>query len=124
MVLCTQTLEHVSDPLVALHELYRVTQPGGALWLSAPFTFEEHEQPYDFYRYTRFGLRYLVEGAGWAVENLDWQEGYLTQLGYELRTAARSLPLGPARYGGGARGIMAALLAWPLRPALRSLAAL
>ena len=63
-MLLTQVLEHLPEPAVVLAELHRVMKPGGTLWLTAPLFYAEHERPYDFYRYTRYGLQHLLEGAG------------------------------------------------------------
>ena len=55
-------------------ELGRVLKPGGTLWLSAPLFYAEHERPYDFFRYTRYGLRRLLEDAGFeVVEIAGWR---------------------------------------------------
>ena len=39
-------------------------KPGGTLWLTAPLFYAEHERPYDYFRYTQFGLRHLLEREG------------------------------------------------------------
>ncbi len=84
-VLCTQVLEHVSDPLGVLMELNRVLRSQGMLWLTAPLLNEEHETPQDFFRYTRFGLAQLLERAGFHVVLLEPRGGYFWQLGWQLR---------------------------------------
>jgi ubiquinone/menaquinone biosynthesis C-methylase UbiE len=63
-VLSTQVLEHVADPLSVLAEFFRVLKPDGRLWLTAPFVWYLHEEPYDYYRFTSHGLRFLLERAG------------------------------------------------------------
>jgi SAM-dependent methyltransferase len=63
-VLCTQVLEHVPDPLAVLSELHRVLVGGGRLLATVPFAWEEHEQPHDYFRYTRYGIAHLLEEAG------------------------------------------------------------
>ncbi len=108
LVVCTQVLEHVPDPLRVLREINRVMKPGGRLWLTAPFFFAEHMQPYDFYRYTQYGLRYLLERAGFEVRTIQRLEGYLGTLAYQLESAARYLPILPTRSGGFASWIVAA----------------
>jgi hypothetical protein len=62
---------------------------------TGPLFYEENEQPYDFYRYTQFGLRYLFTSTGFIVERLDWLEGYFGTVGYQLNCMARYLPWRP-----------------------------
>jgi SAM-dependent methyltransferase len=67
-VLCNQVLEHVFNPDVFLREILRVLEPGGRLLLTVPFVWDEHEQPYDYARYSSFGLKALLERNGFVVE--------------------------------------------------------
>jgi SAM-dependent methyltransferase len=66
-VICSQVLEHVFTPTEFLAELHRVLRPGGLLLLTTPFVWDEHSQPYDFGRYSSFGLRHVIEEAGFRV---------------------------------------------------------
>jgi SAM-dependent methyltransferase len=66
-VLCNQVLEHVFNPTEFLSEVRRVMVPGGRLLLTVPFVWDEHEQPWDYARYSSFGLRSLLEQHGFRV---------------------------------------------------------
>ncbi len=59
-----------ADPDLLMRDLARVLRPGGLLVLTAPLVWEEHEVPYDFHRFTSFGLRRCVEMAGLEVRDL------------------------------------------------------
>jgi len=75
-VLCTEVMEHVPDPDAMLAEIRRVLKPGGALLLSVPFIWRIHEEPRDYWRFTEYGLRLIVERAGMRVESLTATDGY------------------------------------------------
>ena len=66
-VFSTQVIEHVNDPFKMLAEINRVLKDNGCLILSAPFSWELHEEPYDFYRYTKYGLQAMLEQNGFQV---------------------------------------------------------
>jgi len=74
LVLCTEVIEHVPDPQLVVSEAARVLAPGGVLVLSAPQTWGLHEAPYDFFRYTEYGLRLLCERASLVVQAI-WPLG-------------------------------------------------
>jgi SAM-dependent methyltransferase len=110
-VLLTQVLEHLPEPATVLTELHRVLKPGGTLWLTAPLFYAEHEKPYDFFRYTQFGIRHLLEGAGFQVREIEWMEGYLGTLSYQARVMSNSLPSSSGDYGGGLTGLALSIAA-------------
>ncbi len=60
-VLSNQVLEHVFEPEDFLKEINRVLKKDGLLLLTVPFVWSEHEQPYDYGRYSSFGLKFLME---------------------------------------------------------------
>jgi SAM-dependent methyltransferase len=68
-IVCTEVLEHVRRPEVAVRELLRVTAPGGTLLASVPWIYPFHPVPLDLRRYTLQGLRLLLEDAGWVVDH-------------------------------------------------------
>ncbi len=63
-VLCSEVLEHVRRPWVALPELCRVIKPGGTIIITTLFCFHIHGYPDDYFRYTDSGLKGLLEDAG------------------------------------------------------------
>ena len=69
-VLSTQVLEHVLSPTAYLAEAYRVLRPGGHLLLSTHGLFEDHFCPYDYWRWTVYGLRKLVEETGFKIDRI------------------------------------------------------
>lgn len=62
-----QVLEHIFNPDEHLKEINRVLRNGGKLLLSVPFVWDEHEQPYDYARYSSFGLEYLLKNNGFEI---------------------------------------------------------
>ncbi len=70
-VLATEVLEHVLSPGTVVQEMARVLKPEGRLLVTVPFLQPLHEMPWDYYRYTPFALRNLVEESGLVVETLE-----------------------------------------------------
>ena len=62
-----QVLEHVFNPDEFLSEINRVLKPGGKFLLTVPFVWDEHEQPFDYARYSSFGLKSLLEKHGFEI---------------------------------------------------------
>jgi SAM-dependent methyltransferase len=106
------TIEHLPEPGCALAELARTLEPGGLLLMAAPHEWEVHQSPYDYFRYTRHGLGYLLEKAGLEPVSVRACGGY-------FRLLARRLLNGLQFFSGGVRWfffVPAALLLVP--PAL------
>lgn len=74
-VICTQVLEHVCEPKILLKEMNRVLKPGGVLLISVPMFWGHHEEPHDYYRYTRYGFEYLLKEAGYELKHLRQRGG-------------------------------------------------
>ncbi|WP_223482371.1 methyltransferase domain-containing protein [Stenotrophomonas sp. OVS01A] len=94
-IVCSEVLEHVARPWLALPELRRVLQPGGLLVITTLFAFPEHGYPEDYYRYSQSGLRLLLADAGFS----DISTEYAGEVPIELNdhgergVARRRLPM-------------------------------
>lgn len=83
-VLCTWVLEHLERPYDAINEMHRILKPVGHVILTAPLFWHLHEEPRDFYRYTKYGLKYLFEKNGFEVVKLKALSGFCVTFGQEL----------------------------------------
>lgn len=103
------TIEHLRDPGTALAEMARTLAPGARLLVAAPHEWEVHQSPHDYFRFTRHGLAYLLEKAGFEIESMRPAGGY-------FRLLARRLLNGLQFFSGGLRWVWfvpAALLLAP-----------
>lgn len=107
-VLCSEVLEHVSDPRPVLAEIYRVLQPGGTALITVPFMFRQHADPADYGRYTEWFWAENLARVGFsdfAIEKQGlfgsvladmlrhwWQQGVIEGRGPLPRLQRRLLP--------------------------------
>lgn len=66
-VFSTQTIEHVEDHQGLVNEAYRLLKSGGYFIVSGPLYWHLHEEPYDFFRFTKHGFKYILEKSGFEV---------------------------------------------------------
>jgi SAM-dependent methyltransferase len=66
-VLSTEVFEHLFDINGVLAEIHRVLKPNGVMLFTCPFSYGEHEQPYDFARYTSFALKHILTQNGFEI---------------------------------------------------------
>lgn len=79
-VVCTQVFEHLEHPEESATEIFRVLKSGGFLLVTAPQMNELHEEPYDFFRYTKYGLMSLFESKGFKVIELNQRGGFFSTM--------------------------------------------
>ena len=66
-VVCNQVLEHAFQPDQLISEIFRILKPDGQLLITVPFVWDEHEQPWDYGRYSSFGLAALLKRHGFEL---------------------------------------------------------
>ncbi len=66
-IITTSVLEHVKEPQKMFYEMYRVLKKNSYLIITTPCQYGLHEQPYDFFRYTKYSLRLMAENSGFKV---------------------------------------------------------
>jgi SAM-dependent methyltransferase len=70
-ILCTQVIEHLKYPHQAFKEFSRILKSGGLLFVTCPLSWKEHQQPYDYFRYTQYALKMLAEENNFKVLELN-----------------------------------------------------
>ena len=86
VILCTEVLEHVSEPIKAVNELARILKPGGRLLITAPLGSFLHQEPYHFYGgYTpHWYNKFLVE-SGFEIESIEANQAFFSLFAQEAQ---------------------------------------
>jgi SAM-dependent methyltransferase len=86
----TQVIEHVADHQGLLKEAFRLLKPGGKIIASGPLIWPLHEEPYDFFRFTKYGFQYILEKAGFNVVKIFSNGGMWAVTGQSFLIAVLS----------------------------------
>jgi SAM-dependent methyltransferase len=94
-VVSFQVLEHLSEPAFFLSECFRILKPGGYIFLTVPFIWHLHEAPYDYYRFTRFGIEHLLSKTGFdnitIEETTGFWQTFVLKFNYHSNRFARGI---------------------------------
>lgn len=80
-VLCTQVIEHVPDHNKLIQEIHRLLKMNGCLILSGPMYWHIHEEPHDYFRFTKYGFKYILESNGFKIHEMMPNGGKWATLG-------------------------------------------
>ncbi|RDX35488.1 SAM-dependent methyltransferase [Arcobacter sp. HD9-500m-PIT-SAG03] len=75
-IILTQVLEHIDEPFKALVEIKRVIKKDGIIILSVPFIYQAHATPYDYFRFSEYGLKKICQDYNFEILEFHHQ-GYL-----------------------------------------------
>lgn len=70
-IILSDVLEHIRKPELLLGEMYRILSVNGKALINVPFMYGLHEQPYDYFRYTKHALKSMAEDAGFKIILLE-----------------------------------------------------
>lgn len=90
-IICTQVLEHVNEPEKVIREFSRTMKKGGCLYLSAPQGWCVHQAPYDYFRYTQYGLEHLLNKTGFKMISATPTCGYYGYLANRLTVFPKTM---------------------------------
>lgn len=85
IILCSEVLEHVPEPTLAIQEFFRLLKPNGVLILTAPFASFLHMAPYHFSTgFTRYWYEHHLLSRGFSITELepngDWSSVLIQEL--------------------------------------------
>lgn len=80
-IISTQAIEHIENHQGMVNEAFRLLKVDGYFILSGPFYWHLHEEPYDFFRFTKHGFRYILEKAGFEIIEITPNGGAWATLG-------------------------------------------
>lgn len=71
LIILEQVLEHIHDPVLALSNIKKLLNKDGVVLITTPFLIRVHGDPNDYWRWTKDGLRILLESNGYSILELD-----------------------------------------------------
>ena len=77
-IVCTQVLGDVKNIHKAVEEFYRVLKTDGIVLLTESLIDEMHDEPKDYWRFTKFGLRHLFKNAGFKIIVINQRGGFFS----------------------------------------------
>lgn len=96
--ICTSVLEHLEEPELALRECHRILKLGGVAIYSVPFIWHLHEEPRDFYRFSKHGIEYLFTKVGFEIVEIKALSGFWGTFGQMLVYYLYRFNRGPLRW--------------------------
>lgn len=108
LIFSTNVIEHVQELDINIKELIRVSNPKANFLVTIPFLFNEHSGPYDFRRFTKYGIKDFFERYDFEITEIqtfggvgsviivafqDWLEIQLSKTKIGLLAKILTIPL-------------------------------
>lgn len=94
-IISISVLEHLKEPILFISETHRLLKPEGYILLQVPFQWHIHEQPYDYQRFTSYGLQDIFQKAGYHEISVIPTCGLFTTIGLKLNYFGLKFIRGP-----------------------------
>lgn len=78
IICCFEVLEHTHNPLKAIDNIFSILEKGDTVLVSVPFNFHIHDEPYDYYRFTYYGLKMLFKN--FSIITIKKRNGWLESI--------------------------------------------
>jgi SAM-dependent methyltransferase len=92
-ILLSDVLEHILYPHNLMKEIYRILRPNGCLIINVPFFYCLHEEPFDYFRYTKFALAEMAKKSGLTILELKTYGGIFEILADLISKIVAIIPL-------------------------------
>jgi SAM-dependent methyltransferase len=97
VILCTEVLEHVTDPVPVIREFARLLKPGGIAIITAPFVSFTHFAPHHYHTgFSRYFYLHHLARAGFDVREISPNGNFFEFVAQEIRR----IPWAAERYSG------------------------
>ena len=84
VILCTEVIEHIPEPFLAIKEMARILKNNGMLLLTAPLGSFIHQKPYHFYSgFTPYWYKEFLPKAGFEIISIESNRGFFSLFGQE-----------------------------------------
>lgn len=96
-ILCSEVLEHIKNPVLAIQEFSRIIKSGGELILTAPFCSLTHMAPFYYSNgFSKYWYKDILEESGFGITEIVANGNYFSYMAQEL---IRTIEIAE-RYGG------------------------
>lgn len=79
-----EVLEHIPNSDEFIKQIYKIIKPDGYFIISVPHLSRLHEEPLDFYRFTKYGLIEIFTRNGFEIVEIEPKGSLFSFLGHQI----------------------------------------